>query len=166
MGFLATTTSISDLLPNYLVSNTLTSDTAGASIFSRHIDRAEGLVMSAITRKYNPAALTTTTYPPVLRQWAEDIACYFAIRGASTQDSGKINRNIEEFKPSYDFVMEILRGDAEFTLAYTDGSLVPSRSSSMIVSSSQSFAPITNLDDETAWTVDPDLLDDIEGDRG
>lgn len=46
MGEYATTTSISELAPQLLSGNTSTSDAPGVAMFSRHIDRAEGVVKS------------------------------------------------------------------------------------------------------------------------
>ena len=49
MGKYATTTSIPNLLPQFLAGNTSASDTAGTALFSKHIDRAESRVDSCIT---------------------------------------------------------------------------------------------------------------------
>lgn len=163
MGFLATTTSISDLLPNYLVGNTTTSDAAGVAIFSRHIDRAEAFIMSSIINRYDPTGWTTTTYPPMLRQLAEDIASYWAIRGASTQDSKILNANLENFKMAFETLSMISEG--KLSLAFTNGSLAPSRSSGHFLSSSDGYSPTFNLDTESAWALDEDRSDDIEDGR-
>lgn len=160
MGFLATTTSISDLLPNYLVGNTTASDTAGVAIFSRHIDRAEGLIMSSISGRYDGSKFTTTNYPPILRQIAEDISCFYAIRGASTQDSGKENKNLKWFEQAFSTLSMIVEG--EMKLAYTDGSLVLSNAGSKFKSSATGYTQIFNLDTETAWGLSPTQSDDID----
>lgn len=165
MGFYATTTSISDLLPNYLVGNTTTSDANGVALFSRHIDRAEGMVNAALNTKYDVSTFTTTALPPMLTQLSEDIACYFAIRGASTQDGQIKNEYVEKFKVAYDFVQDVLKGEATISLTYPNRTSVPTKASGRIKSSNDTYVPITNLDDPENWQVDPSLIDDIASER-
>lgn len=165
MGFLATTTSFSELIPNWLSGNTTTSDALGTNILTRHIDRAEGLVMAAASREYDSAVFTTTNYPPLLRSLAEDIACLFAMRGATTQDAQIKNENVAMFKGSYDMVQEILQGKQTLALAYTSGAQVPRRTGSLFLSSSEGYTPIFGLDDATLWDRDADEVDDQEDAR-
>ena len=166
MGFLATTTSISELLPGYLIGNTTASDTLGTAIFSRHMDRAEGMVMAAMAVFYDTGSFTTTNYPPYMRALAEDITCFFAIRGASTQDGQTQNKNLDEFRPSYDLVQSVLSGEKKdaIPLAYTDGSAVPLKSSVRFLTSTN-YTPIFGKDEPEAWARDSDEISDQEASR-
>lgn len=160
MGSYATTTSISTLIPGFLRGNTTTSDTAGVAIFSAHVDRAEGLVNSYVAARY---ALPLSPVPPLLRTLTEDIACYYAFRGALSQDGQRKNTYIEEYKQALSVLDDLKKGDVR--LAYTDGSLVPVASSSRFLSSSEGYTPVFGKDDPEQWGVDSDESDDLEDAR-
>lgn len=160
MGLYATTTSISELIPNFLSGNTTTSDPAGSSMFSRHIDRAESVVNSYLTSLYS---LPISPVPPILRTIAEDIACYFAVRSAYTQDGQNVNQYYPEYKKAME-TLELLK-DGEIKLSYTDGSTVAVSSTNRFLSSSENYTPIFNVDDPENWKVDPDQTDDIANAR-
>ena len=163
MGRYATSTSISLLLPNWLASNTTTSDTYGTDIWSAAADRAEGEVNSYLTARYDPSGWTTTAIPPLVRKLSEDLACYYSQRGSSTQDSQIKNRNLEEWKQTMETLSLLRSGDLK--LAFTDGSLVGGRTDARMVSNTESRAHIFALDDERSWDVDADTLDDIDTER-
>lgn len=160
MGSYATTTSLSELIPNFLSGNTTTSDTGGTAQFSRHIDRAESIVNSYITARYS---LPFTTVPPVVRTLSEDIACYFAVRSAYTQDGQNLNQYYPEYKEALKSLESIRSGDIKLSL--TDGSLIPTLSTNRFLSSTKEYAPIINLDDPENWRVDPNQLEDIADGR-
>lgn len=167
MGVYATTTAISELIPRFLSGNTTTSDTAGTNIFSRHIDRAEGDVMSYVGSRYDVfgfrVGTTTTNVPVIMRTLSEDIACYYAVRGSYVQD-GQLK---QEYLDKYEKAMGSLAAikDGKLGLAYTDGSAVPPRTT-RFVSSTQDYTPIFNLDAPENWDIDPDQESDIESARG
>ena len=167
MGIYATTTSISELVPQYLVGNTTTSDTAGTNIFSRHIDRAEGLVNSFVGARYDASAFrvgtTTTNVPPILRTLSEDIASWLAFRGSYVQDGARR----QEYLGSYESAMKMLADirDGKTKLAYTNGAEVPPRTSARYLSSTEGYTPVFGLDDPESWAVDPDQIDDMASDR-
>ena len=167
MGVYATTTSISELLPRYLSGNTTTSDTAGTNIFSRHVDRAEGIVMTYAGVRYDVSgfrvATTTTNVPPLLRSLAEDIACWYAARGSYVQD-GQLKQEYADKYREMLVQLEEIR-DGKTGLAYTDGAAVPPRST-RFVSNTQTYTPVFDMDGPETWDVDPDQLSDIESDRG
>ena len=166
MGSYATTTSISELIPNFLSGNTTSSDTAGTSIFSRHIDRAEGIVNGCVTARYSLpfiTATTTTNVPPILRTITEDLACYFALRGAYTQDGQNKNAYYTDYKTAMETLDGIKNGTVK--LAYTDGSLVPTVSTNRFLSSTEGYTPVFGLDDPRVWKRDSDEIDDQEDAR-
>lgn len=166
MGEYATTSSISELLPSFLAGNTTTSDTAGVALFSRHIDRAEGVVKSYCGARYDLSGLrvgtTTTNVPPLLRTLSEDIASYFAMRGSYVQDGNQKQAYLDEYKLAMDTLNLIRRG--ELKLADTSGAELAGRSG-RYVSSTQNYSPVFDLDEPESWSVDKDKLDDMESAR-
>ena len=153
MGEYATTTSISELMPFFLSGNTTTSDSAGASIFARMAVKAESVVNAAVSARYS---LPFTTVPPLLRSLAEDIACYFSLRGSYVQDGQNRQEYMDDYKQALETLEKIEKGSIKLTL--TDGSAVPTAYASRFSSNTKDYTPIFGLDDETAWGVDADLL--------
>jgi phage gp36-like protein len=160
MGSYATTTSLSELIPNFLRQNTTTSDTAGTSMFSRHIDRAESVINSAVCRLY---PLPFVNIPPILRTYAEDIACYYALRSAYTQDGASKNPYMDAYKIAVDSLADI--ADGKIKLADTSGSLVAVRTSRYL-SDKEGYTPVFGLDDQDEWKRDPNEVSDQEAARG
>lgn len=156
MGLYATTTSISNLVPQFLKGNTTTSDVPGTAAFSAHIDRAEGLINSKLVSRY---ALPFTTVPPLVRMLAEDIASFYALRGVIAQDGQVDNEQIKRFEPAIELLDSIAAGDTK--LALTDGSLLSTRTTARMMSTTEDYAPTFNLDDPEDWELDDDRLDDI-----
>lgn len=160
MGAYATTTSFSELLPNFLKGNTTTSDTFGAAMLSRHIDRAENIVNSYVSTRYS---LPFTSVPPLVRTLTEDIACYYAIRGSYVQDGERKNEYMDAFKLAMDTLADIKAGLTHLVLS--DGSLLNPQASSRYLSSTKDYTPTFDLDTVTSWKLDPERLTDIEGER-
>lgn len=160
MGSYATTTSISNLIPFFLKGNTTTSDTTGVALFSAQVDRAEGEVNSFLSARF---AMPFSTVPPLVRSLTEDIACYYTIRAAYTHDGELQNKFLDDFKSAF-VTLESIR-DGKTNLAYTDGSLVPSRSSDRYLSNTNDYSPTFNLDSARKWKVSQNRLDDIEDER-
>lgn len=161
MGRYVTTTSISVLMPSFLTGNTTASDTAGVDIFSNATDYAEGEVNGAMVSRYDPSSWTTTGnpgIPPLVRGIAADLTCYYAIRNAGVQDSQVKNLSLD----TYGMVLEKLEKlrNGKLPLAYTDGSLVPTRSAARMLSSTENYTQIFGLDTESSWVRDSDEIDD------
>lgn len=166
MGRYATTTSISLLLPNWLSGNTTTSDTYGTAIWDQASVDAEGEVNSSLVARYDPSSWTTTgtpAIPPLVIKLTQDLACLYAVRAAITQDAQVKNMDLDKWERAHQTLAEIQSGDKK--LAYTDGSLVPSRSGQRISSSTQNYAHIFGVDDEKRWGVDSQQIDDLESER-
>lgn len=160
MGNYATTTSISQLLPYALKTNTTTGDTVGTSNFSKHIDRAEGLVNGYIAGRYS---LPFTTVPPILITITEDISCYYFIRSTYVQDGQRKNEYADAFKDAIG-QLESIR-DGKTPLALTNGSLIPQITTSKYLSSTKGYSPTFNEDDPEDWDIDADKLTDIGSER-
>ena len=166
MGLYATTSSISELLPNFLRGNTTTSDTAGVNLFSRHIDRAEGVVNSYIRARYSLpfiTATTTTNVPPIIRTLTEDITCWYTARASYAQDSQLRQEYLDTFKGAMETLGEIR--DGELKLAQTAGTAATVLSANRMLSSTEGYQSTFDMDKPSAWEVDPDYLD-TEVNRG
>jgi len=159
MGRYATTTAIADILPFFLASNTTTSDARGTSVFSKAITQAEAKVNSAVTARYDASSWTSGAIPPLILALSEELACYYAIRAAYTQDGQSRNDYLDDFKSALDTLKKLEEGDIKLT--YTDGSLVPTRSGNRFLSTSENYSPVFGLDTATAWKVDPDQVNDL-----
>ena len=160
MGLYATTTSISELLPFYLVGNTSTSDTAGVNIFSRHVDRTEGVVNSYMAARYS-LPFVATTIPVIIRAITEDIASWMSIRGTTMQNSDLGRERSQAFDRAWDDLKAIRDGALKLTI--TDGSELATRTTRYLTSTD--YTHVFNLDDPDSWAVDEDQVDDIAGDR-
>ena len=163
MGSYATTSSLSNLLPNYLKGDTTSVDEAGKNRFSKHITRAESLVDSYIGPRYELPFIVdtaTTNVPPILRTLTEDMACYYAMRGDFNQDGKVKNAYLDDFKMAMKTLEAIGKGDQ--ALLYTDGSQVPAIAASRFASSTKNYTPIFGLDKATDWRRDPDEVADTE----
>lgn len=163
MGRYATTTSISELAPMFLRGNTTTSDTAGAALFSRHIDRAEDAINGHLAARY-ATPFSVGSVPPLVKTWAEDIATYYAMRATYTQDGNIRQDYVDAFKRAEDQLIAAANGD--ITLILSDGSLAPTRSTTRILSSTEGYTPIFGRDDSDQWKRDADEVTDTEADRG
>ena len=166
MGRYATSTSISVLMPFFLSGNTTTSDATGTDVWSATADRVEGEVNSVLVPRYDPSTWTSTgspAIPPLVRKLTEDLTCLYSIRAAMVQDSQIKNPNIAEWERARETLGLIRTGSLK--LAYTDGSLVPTRSAGKVLSSSEGYAPTFEMDDEANWKVDQDRLDAVDSDR-
>jgi len=160
VGVYATTTSISELLPQYLSGNTTTSDTAGVNIFSRHVDRAEGIINSYVAARYS-LPFTTTAVPVILRAIAEDIAGWMSIRGTMLQNSPLGREREQAFDRAWENLKDIQKGELKLTL--TDGSEIATRTARFLTSTD--YTPIIHLDDPINWSIDIDQARDIAADR-
>lgn len=158
MGTYATTTSISELLPYVLKTNTTTGDTVGTANFSKHIDRAEGLVNGYIASRYS---LPFSTVPPIIRTIAEDIACFYFIRSTYVQDGQRKNEYADSFKEGIKQLEQIR--DGKTPLSYTSGSIVPQVTASKYKSSTENYAPTFDEGEPEQWAIDADKVDDITG---
>ena len=161
MGRYVTATSISVIMPGFLVGNTTTSDTAGVDVFSNAADMAEGELNALLVVDYDPSSWTTTGnpgIPPMVRAAAQDLTCYRALRASGAQDAQLKNLHLETYKPVLEFLQNLR--DGKIALAFTDGSLVGKRTAQTYQSSTEGYTEIFGLDTDTAWKRDANESDD------
>lgn len=153
-------------MPYFLSGNSSGSDSFGNDVWSAAADRAEGYINATIVARYDPSTWTSTgspAIPPLIRKINEDLACLYAIRSSITQDSQLKNANLAEWEKAEQSLFDIR--DGKIKLAYTDGSLVSTRSSSRFVSSSSGYNKIFGTDSEVNWSSGDNEQDAIEDDR-
>lgn len=160
MGSYATTTSISDLIPNYLNGNTTSSDSAGTEQFSKHIDRAEATVNAYVSRLY---PLPFVKVPPILITLTEDISCFYALRSAYTQDGMSKNPFYLDYKTSMDTLDKIAKG--EIKLVDTSGSLIATQATNRYLSNTEGQTPIFGKDDPQEWKRSQAEIDQTDAAR-
>lgn len=163
MGAYATTSSLSQLLPNALAGGTTTADTTATDTFSKHIDRAEADINAVLAEKYS---LPFTAVPPSVRSWTEDLACFYFLRAAVSQDGRAGDASAAKFKPAEDRLLKAQEYGFKGVLALTDGSYAARKTTKMFLSNTKDYAPTFNQDAPENWDVDPDRLDEIDTERG
>ena len=158
MGSYATTTSISNLLPDFLDGNTTTSDKVGTDCFSACITKAEAMFNAAVSNRYS---LPFTSTPPLATSICFDMAAYYAIRALGSRDWPNRNEWLDDFKTSFDFLDKLSKG--EMYLLDAQGGLVGRRS--MMATNRENEGAIFDVDEPTAWQVDEDRLNNLENSR-
>lgn len=165
-GSYATVTSVSLLLPKFLNGDTTTVDPSGAAVFGKHIQRAEALINSIVGQRYELTFIvgtTTTNVPPILRSLAEDIACYYAMRGTLNQDGKNMNPYLSDYKSAIDTLKLI--GSGDMVLVDTSGSQLSPLSTTRFQSSTKDYSQIFDVDSTTAWRVPPNRDEDLAAER-
>jgi hypothetical protein len=161
MGAYATTSSLSLLLPNALSGGTTTSDTEAVATFSAHITRAESDINSVLAAKYS-LPFVSTSIPPSVRTWTEDLACFYFLRAAVAQDGQMQSNILDRYMPAYDRLVKAQLEGFKESLADTAGSLVSRKTSTRYKSSTESEAPVFDLDNQKSWDVSQNRLDRID----
>ena len=160
MGNYATTSSISNKLPDFLTGNTTTSDSKGTNTFSVYIDKAEAEFNGVAAKRYS---LPFTTIPPLAREIAFNIAAFYTIRAFSSRNWPNRNDMLDDFKMGgHDLLAMLNSGDIKLTI--TDGSLI-GPISTFAQSNRTDQGAVFGLDSPLNWKVDQDRLDDLEGSR-
>lgn len=159
MGAYATTTSLKQRYSGFPQSNT-----AADTVLSDSITRAEGVINSYICRRYS-TPFTSGVIPPIIITITEDLSAAYAYRSSFMRDSHNTSSyQIELEKKSID-MLKLIR-DSEIDIADTSGNLIGERGDrDRIKSNTEDYTPIFGLDDDTAWAVDSDRLDDIANAR-
>ena len=160
MGLYATTTSIPYLLVNFLRSNSPESDAFGVTLSAHHISNAEGFVNSHLAVRYE---MPFSPVPPDVRHMSEQVACYNIIKSSTYQDPKQKNPYLEDFKNVFERLK--MYSEGTLVLTYTDGSLVPTLSNTLMLSSTEHYTPIFGRDDARNWQRDEQEIEDTENSR-
>lgn len=154
MGIYVTTSAIFTLLPGI-------DPTETTALVSAHITRAEGIVNSQLSKKYQ-VPFTTTAVPPIVRSLVEDFSSYFTMRSLYTRDAQNESEWVAELR---DFASTTLQKIVENEIGLVDTAGTLLTETWFATSSSRNFVPVFELDPATSWNIDPDRLDTISSQR-
>jgi hypothetical protein len=161
MGSYATTTSLEILLPE------TTFDTATAALASKCITQSENIINSKLSNRYDVSDFnTSTSIPPAVTTYCEQLSMALMMKYRSRGSKEEIARAKEIYDPIIKELTMIAEYEAD--LVDSSGDPIAERTDGdyYVKSTTDTYTPIFDLDSETNWEVDPDLLDDIESDRG
>ena len=134
------------------------------------IARAEARLNGAIARRYDLSQAyfqTTTATPPIVREWATQLAAGYAWKEISRGGAGKecLKRGESMIKD----VMEDLEllGKGELPLTDTTGALILEMSlgAGSVLCNTSGYFNTFDEGNELNWRVDPDKLSDIRGSK-
>lgn len=143
-----------------MIGDTTTSDQTLTTVFSSFIDKGETHFNAVAAKHYS---LPFTTVPPLAREMSFDMAAYWTIRAFSTRDWPNRNELLDDYKQVFEDLKLLESG--EMTLALTDGSTLAQATSLLISSNREGQGSIFDVDTSTAWAVDQDRLDALDGSR-
>jgi hypothetical protein len=164
--YLSTATTVIPLLPGLPQVAGTAGFTEISALVTSHIRRAEGIVMSKVSRRYDMSGYTITTAPPLTKTLTEDISSFFTYRSEFSSDNQNFNDWTDKFNDAMTILDEIMNGN--FDLVDTAGALIPSRTASadnLIATSTENYTPTFGEDSVTAWAVDTDKLDSLNSSR-
>lgn len=134
---------------------------------SRHIIRADNLINSMISNRYDVSGFDTSgSVPPLLQTFSEDISTYYEYRSEFSGDNQNDNEWLDRYKDSMDFLKDIRDGNMD--LVDSTGSLIAEREIAaldLVESNNESYQPLFDEDGPLEWKVDDDKLDTIEDNR-
>lgn len=165
MGLYATTTSLDLLMVG--VNFSATDQTTLASAL---IDRAERRINTMLARRYDLSTApfqTTTSIPPLVREWAAQMAEGYVWQHLARGGAGK--ESMERGKAMIKEVMDdlaLLTG-YKLDLVNTAGSIITDMSNTAyrVMCNTKDYTPTFDEDDELNWAQDEDKLEDIEDSR-
>ena len=154
------------ILPGLPQTTTAAGYTATATIITSHVTRSDALIDAKLSRRYSvPFATTSTSTPPVITSISQDITAYYSYRSLFTRDSR------QRFEYLDDFYATALKTLDDIALGVIDvvntaGSVISERNSgNKVYSTTESWMPIFDVDDEMKWKFDSDRLTQINSDR-
>lgn len=141
-------------------------DTATSALMSKMITHAENECNKYISKRYDVAAFTTTSIPPLLVSLSETLAeGYYFLRNSRGGGKDSVAYGKELIKQAQDNLKLI--ADRKLDLLDSTGAPVDefANASFRLVSSTTNYASTFNEDDELDWKIDEDKLDDIDSER-
>lgn len=143
-----------------------TFDTATTSLMGKMITHSENEVNKYISKRYDVGNFTTTSIPPLITSITETLAegYYFLrnSRGGGKDSVAYGNLLIKEAKENLlmlsNRTLDLLDTNDDPVAEFADASY-------KIKSSTTNYATTFDEDDELAWSIDEDKLDDIDSGR-
>lgn len=162
MGLYATTTTL-DLL---MAGVNMTAGSETLSIASTCINRAEARLNSVFARRYDVTSAyfqTTTSIPPLVREWAGMLAEGYMWKSLARGGAGKETMARGESLVKEVFADLKLLASYELDLVNTAGALIADMSdtSYRVLCNTSTYINTINEDDELNWAPDSDKIEDI-----
>ena len=158
----ATTTAVLAMLPGFPQTASSRGYTATLIKIGTHITRAESLVNSKISERYDVTQFTSTASPPILTHLTEDIAAYYMLRSEYSGDNQNVNEWVDKFQEAKDILEEIREGKAHIVNS-TGTQFGASTTIGTVESTTENWSPTFNEGDPLNWQVDQEKLDDLNG---
>lgn len=161
----ASLSSILLIVPGLPQTTTAAGYSLTSAVVGRHISRADALIDSKITRRYETPISPT---PPLLGALSEDLTSAYSYRSFYTQDNHNkgdyYDQLIAEAMKTLD---DIRDGKMDLTDANGDpiGERTQEATSGILDSTTKDYQPFFDVDDELNWKFDSDLLDAVKGRR-
>jgi len=149
-------------LPGIPQTTTSQGYTQTVSIIDHHLDAAYGFVNSKLARRYS---VPFSSCPRMVLHIEEDIAAYRVMRSLYTRDGQNQNSWAKEH---YDLAMTMLDDiqAGKIDVVNSAGAIIKEVDiDEKLDSTMADYTPIFERDADTSWSIDEDLLDDIETSR-
>lgn len=161
----STNTSLLTLMPQLPQTSTTGGYSATVAIIDRQIVRADNMINSKISARYDVSNFATSV-PPILQNLSEDIATYFTMRTLYGADNQNVNEWTEKYQDSIEILNDIRKGDCD--LIDSSGNIISEREASavdLVKSSTMDYTPFFDEDSDLNWKVDRDKIDAIGNSR-
>lgn len=161
MGRYSTATSIYRMLKG------VPSTTANTQLIQQVADRASGIIDGYVGRWYSVAGWTSSSSTPQIIQSISDrLVAQQTMRYLFTKDGQNKNEWVEELGAQAREDLQAIMKQDLIVLDSTGTEATRASTAPLIEGTREQYTPVFDLDDESAWTVDSDLTDDISSDRG
>lgn len=154
------------LFPGLPQTSTVSGYSSTVALISSHITRADSMIDGKCARRYDvPFAETSTSTPPLIQTLSQDLAAYYTYRSKFTGDNAN---KFEYLDTLMQIALETLNQiqEGKMDVVGTGGAVVSEvSSSSKIYSSTESYTPAFDVDDEFDWKFDTDRIDAIRSAR-
>lgn len=154
----ATTTAVLAMLPAFPQTASSRGYTTTLDRLGTHITRAESLINSKISERYDVSQFTSTAAPPILRMLTEDIAAFYMLRSSYSGDNQSINEWADKFEEATEILEQIRKGEAHI-VSSTGSQFGVSTTVGVVESTTEDFNPTFDEGDVLDQMVDQDKLD-------
>ena len=141
-------------------------DAMGTTAGVRHIERADNIINTTLSKRYTVPFDTGTATPPVIKTIAIDLSAYFIMRSLFTKDNQNDSDWVDELKATaMDMLGKLESGETNLMDVNNVKIGQITSGAGDIYSNTKDYTPIFNVDKPLAWKVDSDRSDDIADDR-
>lgn len=144
----------------------LPSSIANDTLIQQFGDRIGGLIDSYVGRWYNVASWTTaSSTPQVVLQISDSLVAMWIMRSRFTKDAQNKNDWVEDLGNQAIKDLEAIRDQKLIVLDSVGSEVSRATTAPLVEATRETYTPIFDVDSDTGWAVDGDLLDDIADER-